>query len=539
GSAMGIYDTRSCLESGQEAAKSVLQALNMACEDFATLDIKDTGLVSEPLALWQVPSQGKAFVDFQNDVTSSDIGLAHREGYRSVEHLKRYTTTGMGTDQGKTSNVNALALMANLCDAPINTIGTTTFRPPYTPQSFGALAGANTGSRFMQTRTTPMHRYHSDLGAVFEDVGDWKRARYYPQDSEDMLQAVNRECLAVRTHVGLLDASTLGKIDIRGPDATKLLNMVYTNAWNKLGIGKCRYGLMMNENGMVFDDGVTTRLGEYHYHMTTTTGGAARVLSWLEEWLQTEWPHWQVYCTSVTEQWAVATISGPKARDLLQPLCDIDLASENFPFMTMQTGKVAGMPARIFRISFTGELSFEVNIPARFGAKLWRVLYEAGQAHGLVPYGTEAMHVLRAEKGFIIVGQETDGMITPNDLGMEGMVSKTKDCLGKRSLARPEMQRKDRRQLVGFIPVDHAQILPEGAHLVRNVQDRPPMVIKGNITSSYYSSNLGHPFGLAMLEAGHISKGDEFFVPLHDGTAPRVKIVAPVFIDQAGERMRG
>ncbi|MEM7071934.1 MAG: sarcosine oxidase subunit alpha family protein [Pseudomonadota bacterium] len=503
----------------------------------------------EPLQSWfgcqsQMLGHSEAgkwqFMDFQNDVKLSDVHLAWREGYRSIEHLKRYTTTGMGTDQGKTSNLNALETLADLSGKPIDAIGTTTFRPPYTPLTFGAVAGLAVGSRFVQARTTPMHDLHK--GAVFEDVGDWKRPRYFPIAHETMDQAVRRECLAVRTEAGLLDASTLGKIDIEGPDAATFLDLIYTNLFSSLAVGRCRYGLMLNEHGMVFDDGVTTRLGEDHFHMTTTTGGAARVLNWCEEWLQTEWPELRVWCTSVSEQWAVATLTGPNARAILGQICDLDLADANFRHMSMQTGLVAGVKARIFRVSFTGELAFEINVPARFGHHLWQVLLDCGRDFGLCCYGTEAMHVLRAEKGFIIVGQDSDGTMTPDDLGLGWMVSGRKaDFLGKRSLSRSDTMRSDRKQLVGLLCEDEALVLPEGVHLVERADGKPPMkppmAMMGHVTSSYHSPTLGRSFALGVVKAGRARLGETFYAAMMDGTRPPVKLVSPVFYDPENIRL--
>ena len=372
----------------------------------------------------------------QNDVTAADILLAAREGYQSIEHVKRYTALGFGTDQGKLGNVNGIAILANALGHDIASTGTTTFRPNYTPISFGAIAGPELGDLFEPIRKTALHEWHVEQGALFENVGQWKRPWYYPRAGESMHEAVNRECLAARNAVGIMDASTLGKIDIQGPDAAVLLDWVYTNAWSKLGIGRSRYGLMLDENGMVMDDGVTTRLGEHHFLMTTTTGGAARVMAWLERWLQTEWPHLKVYLTSVTDHWATAAVAGPKSRDVLQAVCaDIDFAREAFPFMSCREGTVAGVPARVVRISFSGELAYEVNVSANAARHVWEALMDAGQPHGITPYGTETMHVLRAEKGFIIVGQDTDGSVTPLDLGMEWIVAKGKDFIGRRSLS--------------------------------------------------------------------------------------------------------
>ncbi|WP_259782279.1 sarcosine oxidase subunit alpha family protein [Aestuariispira ectoiniformans] len=502
----------------------------------------------EPLrVLWYIPSdkplgrKRKHFHEFQNDSTVADIHIAAREGFISVEHLKRYTTTGMGTDQGKTSNVNAIGIMSGIRQIAPNAVGTTTFRPPYTPLTFGAATGHGVKELFLQKRKSPMHPAHEAHGAVYEDVGDWKRPRYFPKDGEDMHAAVQRECKQVRETVGMLDATTLGKIDIQGPDAAKFLNMIYTNAWLKLGVGKARYGLMCNEHGMVFDDGVTTRLGENHFHMTTTTGGAGRVANWLEEWLQTEWPEMEVYCTSVTEQWAVMGLNGPMSRDLLSELCDdIDLSGESFKFMEMREGHVAGVPARVYRISFTGELAFEINVPARYGLHVWNALIEAGKKYDLVLYGTESMHVLRAEKGFIIAGQDTDGSVTPMDLDMSWIVGKNKeDFLGRRSFARSDTSREGRKQMVGILTEDPNVVLPEGAHVVKELKDKPPMEMLGHISSSYMSPNCGRSIAMGLIKDGFKLKGQSFYVPLIDGATHKVTITDPIFFDKEGVRSRG
>jgi sarcosine oxidase subunit alpha len=494
--------------------------------------------------LWSVPaktkSERKHFLDFQNDVTVADVRLANREGYRSVEHLKRYTTLGMGTDQGKLGNVPGLALLAEEQSARVPDVGTTTFRPPFTPLSFGAMAGRDVGEFMDPARRTPMHHRHEAADAVFEDVGQWKRPFYYPRTGEGKHEAVNRECLAARQAVGVLDATTLGKIDLQGPDVSVLLNRIYTNAWSKLEVGRCRYGLMLGEDGMVMDDGVTSRLGENHYLMTTTTGNAARVLAWLEEWLQTEWPELKVYANSVTEQFAVTALCGPKARDLLGELTNLDLSAEGFPFMSWKDGVVADIPARVFRISFSGELSYEINVPASYGGALWDVLMGAGEKHGITPYGTEAMHVLRAEKGYIIVGQDTDGTVTPVDLGMDWIVSKTKDFIGKRSFARQDTARTDRKQLVGLLTEDPKAVLPEGGQIVDQVLDRPPMKMIGHVTSSYYSANLSRSIALALVKDGHNRMGDIVHVPQPlGGPTLSARIGGTVFIDPEGSRLHG
>ncbi len=488
--------------------------------------------------LWILPTvhpigrgSGKHFHDLQNDATVADIHLAAREGFFSVEHLKRYTTTGMGTDQGKTSNLNALTALADIRQVPVAEVGVTTFRPPYTAVTFGSIVGHDRRELFLQQRKTAIHPWHESNGAVFEDVGDWKRPFYFPRSGESMHEAVQRECRAVRTAGGLLDASTLGKIDIRGKDALWLLNQIYTNAWDSLKPGGCRYGLMLNEHGMVFDDGVTTCLQENHYHMTTTTGGAARVMSWLEEWLQTEWTSREVYCTSVTEQWAVVAIAGPQAQTTLATLTDHPLDEESFPFMTLQEFPVAGIPARIFRISFTGEPSFEINVKARYGLALWEALLEAGQQRGVVPYGTETMHILRAEKGYIIVGQETDGTVTPMDLGMDWIISKKKgDFLGRRSHTRTDTAKTGRKQLVGLLTEDPLFVLPEGTHIVEPLLESPPMNMLGHVTSSYLSPNVGRSIAMALIKDGFRRKGETLSVALMDGNNHPVTVTDPVFL---------
>ncbi len=487
-------------------------------------------------------SEKTAFVDFQNDSTAADIKLAVREGYHSVEHLKRYTTTGMATDQGKTSNINAIGILAESLNKSVAQTGITTFRPPYTPTSLGLIAGRNIGSLFDPLRKTRMHGWHQSKGAKFENVGQWIRAWYYPQEGEEFHQAVNREVYATRHYAGLIDASTLGKIEVKGPDAGEFLNRVYTNNFANLPIGKARYGLMLKEDGMVFDDGVTTRLAEDHFFMTTTTGGAAAVLAWLEELLQTEWQDLKVYLTSVTEQWSVASISGPNSSAILEACMSEDQnITDDFPFMTMKNTFIAGIPSRIFRISFTGEMAFEINVPARYGLALWSHLMQVGKEYNLTAYGTEAMHVLRAEKGFIIVGQETDGTVTPYDLGMDWIVSKKKsDFIGKRALERESMNEPQRKQLVGLLTTDPQKVIPEGAHAVLNPNQDTPMEMLGHVSSSYYSPNLKHSIAMALLKGGFNRKGQIVYIPMLNGEQPiKAKIVDPIFFDKKGDRLHG
>jgi len=494
--------------------------------------------------LWLVPSTeqigqgGKHFVDFQNDSTAADIQLAAREGFVSIEHMKRYTTTGMGTDQGKIGSINGLAILAQAVEKEVVEVGVTTFRSPYTPVTFGAIAGSNIGPILADPlRKTPMDAGHERAGATFELVGQWRRPFYYPKSGEEKWSAVHREIHAVRNAVGILDATTLGKIDIQGPDAAKLLNWVYTNKWDLLKVGRCRYGLMCGEDGMIFDDGVTARLGENHYLMHTTTGNAAHVLGWLEEWLQTEWPELQVHCASVTEQYATVNLAGPNARALLATLTEMDVSHEAFPFMTWREGNVAGLPTRVFRISFTGELSYEINVPASYGMDLWNTCVTAGEEFGVVPFGTEALHVLRAEKGYIAIGQDTDGTVTPNDLSMGGLVSKKKDFLGKRSLSRADMTLPERRQFVGLLTTNTQEILPEGAHIVERVLPKPPMKTLGHVTSSYYSPTIGRSIALAMLENGRAKLGETVCLPLENGRTVTATVTSPIFFDPEGKRL--
>ena len=532
------------LSEGREAGKAAAAACGFRKRGGTALPKVDVIEEAPIRLLWTVPARdsnrrlNKHFVDFQNDVTAADVALAARESYRSVEHLKRYTTAGMGTDQGKTSNVNALAILSETLGADIAATGTTTFRPPYAPATFGALAGRDVGELSDPVRTTPMHQWHVEQGAEFEDVGQWKRPWYYPRAGESMREAVDRECLAVRNAVGVLDASTLGRIDVQGADAAEFLERIYTNSWKRLAVGRCRYGLMCTEDGMVFDDGVTLRLDEHHFLVHTTSGNAARVLAWMEEWLQTEWPELEVYCTSVTEQLATASISGPLARRLLAELTtDIDLDKDAFPFMSWRDGHVAGLPARVARVSFTGESSFEINVPAGYGLSLWTVLMHSGQRYGITPYGTEAMHVLRAERGFIIAGQDTDGTVTPHDLGMGWIVSPNKDFIGKRSLDRADTIRDDRKQLVGLLTDGPEEVLPEGGQIVDAVTELPMRMI-GHVTSSYFSANLGRPIALALVEGGRDRHGALVMVPL-ERVVMSARITDPRFFDPGGERAHG
>jgi sarcosine oxidase subunit alpha len=466
----------------------------------------------------------RAFVDFQNDVTAKDIGLALREGFESIEHVKRYTTTGMATDQGKTSNMNALGLVAERLGKPPPQVGTTTFRMPYTPVTFGALIGAHRGELFDPVRETPSHAWATAQGALFEDVGQWKRALAFPRAGEDLHAAVARECRAVRTVGGVFDGSTLGKIDVRGRDALEFLNRMYVNSFDKLQPGRCRYALMLREDGYVYDDGIVARLAPDHFHVTTTTGGAARVLALMEDYLQTEWSELQVYLTSITEQYAVLAVQGPQSGALIAPFVDgIDLSE--MQHMSVRSGFFERVPCRLFRVSFTGEAGFEINVPWGHGAALWAQLAER-----ITPYGTETMHVLRAERGFIIVGQETDGTVTPQDLGLDAMIGKAKrDFVGKRSLARPDLASPNRKQLVGLHTENPSLVIEEGAQLVDDPAQAVPMTALGHVTSSYFSANCGRSIALALVARGRARLGQTLHATTPDGFAG-VKVVSPVFL---------
>ncbi|HCX87348.1 MAG TPA: sarcosine oxidase subunit alpha [Gammaproteobacteria bacterium] len=545
GACRGSFTLSACLHEGADAG---ISAAAQSGWPGGYVDIPATEEIDEaPLqALWEVPAGTlsgdgvKKFLDFQNDTTAADIRLAAREGYRSIEHVKRYTALGFGTDQGKLGNINGLAILAGALGKSPGEVGTTTFRPNYTPVTFGAVAGRTLGEQFFDpVRKTAIHAWHVRRGAEFEDVGQWKRPWFYPREGEDMHAAVNRECLATRNGVGVLDASTLGKIDIRGPDAAEFLNLLYTNNWDNLQPGRCRYGFMLGEDGMVMDDGVTSCLAPGHYLMTTTTGGAAAVMAWMERWLQTEWPYLKVYLTSVTDQWSVMSVAGPDSRTVLKAAgCDLDLDTGTFPFMSMQAGQVGGIPARVSRISFSGELAFEISVDANQGLALWQAIMTAGRDYDITPYGTEAMHVLRAEKGYVIVGQDTDGSVTPVDLGMDWIVSGKKDFIGKRSLCRSDTDRPNRKQLVGLKTEDPTRVLPEGAQLVNAPQTERPVPMIGHVSSSYYSANLGRSIALALVKGGLSRMGARIFAQLMNGSVVPATICEPVFLDPENQRAK-
>ncbi|MHA6324236.1 sarcosine oxidase subunit alpha [Roseivivax sp. CAU 1753] len=541
GAGRGLWGIEAALNDGFAMGAAAAVALGRSPE-VQTLPVANdrpgTGASHIELPSDRSPSKARAFVDYQNDVTAKDLRLAVREGMRSIEHVKRYTTNGMATDQGKMSNINGLNIAADALGKPQPQVGLTTFRPPYTPTSFGAFAGYHRGDHFEVTRKTPIDGWAAEHGAVFEPVSLWRRAWYFPRGGETMDQAVARECRMTRESLGIFDASTLGKIEVVGPDAVEFMNRMYTNPWTKLAPGRTRYGLLLGDDGFIRDDGVIGRLSDDRFHVTTTTGGAARVLNMMEDYLQTEWPDLDVWLTSTTEHWATIALNGPNARNLLAPLVDgIDISDAAFPHMSIAECTVAGLPARLFRVSFTGELGFEVNVPARHGRTLWERLMADGAQYDICPYGTETMHVLRAEKGFIIVGQDTDGTVTPHDAGIAWAVGKTKpDFVGMRALNRPDLVAPGRKQLVGLLTEDRSK-LEEGAQIVRDPNQPLPMTMVGHVTSSYDSPAVGRPIALALLEGGHDLMGEIVHIPMPDGVIA-AKVTGTVFYDPDNSRLK-
>ncbi len=481
----------------------------------------------------------KRFVDFQNDVAVSDIEVALREGYRSIEHVKRYTTLGMATDQGRTSNLNGLQLVANVEKKIVPQVGHTTFRPPFTPITIGTIVGREVDMEYMPTRKTPMHTWHEKNNAVFVDAGAWKRPRYYKQGKENLFEASKREAKNVREHVGICDVTTLGKIDIKGPDAAEFLNRVYTNAWLKLPIGKARYGVMLREDGIVMDDGTTTRISENHYHMTTTTAQAANVLSHLEYYLQVVWPELKVNVLSTTEQWAGAALAGPKSRKVLAKLFpDLDVSNEALPFMGYTEGNLFGVNAKIFRISFSGELAYEINVESDYGLFMWEKMIEIGKEFNIQPYGTEALSTLRIEMGHV-AGPELDGRTIPYDVSLEGLVSNKKDFIGKRSLQKEAFNNSDRQKIVGLVPIDKKTSIPEGSHLVLNKNAKLPNPKLGHVSSSCWSVENNNPFSLAIVKDGKNMIGKKLFAvsPLKN-SAIEVEVISSHYVDHEGKRVR-
>jgi sarcosine oxidase, subunit alpha len=494
-------------------------------------------------AVWVMPQgapirlRAKMWLDYQNDVKVSDVQLAAREGYESVEHTKRYTTLGMATDQGKLSNINGLAVLAESLNEVIPQVGTTTFRPPYTPVTLGTLAGEARGDIFQPLRRTPMHAQHEQMGAYFEPVGLWRRPYTFPQDTETHAQSVQREVINTRTNVGLLDASTLGKIIVKGPDAGRFLDMLYTGVMSTLPIGKCRYGLMCNEQGFLSDDGVVARLSDDTWLCHTTSGGADRIHAWMEDWLQCEWWDWQVYATNVTEQYAQVAVVGPKARELLQALGGMDVSRDALPFMGFADGTLGGFPVRAYRISFSGELSYEIAVPASHGAAFWDACMAVGENLGVMPYGTEALHIMRAEKGFIMIGDETDGTVIPQDLGLGWAISKKKaDYLGKRGQERMFLASADRWRLVGLETLD-GSVIPDGAYAVADgVNENGQRNTQGRVTSTYYSPTLKRGIAMGLVLHGPERMGEVLQLTKIGGETVAARIVDAVAYDKDGEK---
>jgi sarcosine oxidase subunit alpha len=548
GAANGTFGPAAALAEARDAGIEAAAAVGYPAKP-PPLPVIESPEVTPAQPVWLVPGDPRnQFVDLQRDSTVADVQRAIGAGMRSPEHIKRYTTIGTGADQGRTSNIPALGVIAATLDTTPGELGTTTFRAPAVPVSFALMAGRDRGHLHDPIRTTPIHSWHVAAGAEFENVGHWKRPWFYARPGEDMETAVLRECRAARTGVGMQDASTLGKIEVVGADAGEFLNRMYTNAFKKLAVGAARYGLMCKADGMVFDDGVVMRLAEDRYYVTTTTGGAANVLDWFEEWSQTEWPELDVRFTSVTEQWSTIAVVGPQSRSVVGLLApELDVSNEAFPFMTFRdtvlmlgpSGLSNGIPARIARISFSGELAYEVNVSGWYGLAAWEAIFEAGKPYDITPYGTETMHVLRAEKGFPIVGQDTDGTVTPEDLGMSWIVSKAKDFVGKRSLRRPDTARPDRKHLVGLLPVDPAELLPEGAQMIcEGTSLTPPVPMEGHVTSSYRSAALDRTFALALIKNGRDRIGETLLAPLGDRVIAAT-VTEPVFYDKEGARRDG
>jgi len=536
GAAAGKFALDRCLTdgftAGQEAAKAVGARSGAGIAPVAR---------SAPTAIaafWASPTDdhGKAWVDFQNDVTQADLRLAVGENLRSVEHVKRYTTAGMALDQGKTSNMNVLGILSELTRMPIPDIGTTTFRPPYDPVTLGALAARRVGALYHPLRRTPLDRQHAALGAVLQDFGGWRRPAWYASPGRSRDECIRAEKRAARGAVSLFDGSPLGKIEVRGPDAALFLDRMYYNTMQTLAVGRIRYGVMLSEHGVIIDDGVCMRLAPDHFLVSTTSGGASRVFSGFEDWLQCEWPHLRVLVTNVTSAWGNIAVAGPRARELLADLgVDIDLAPQAFPHLSIRCGRVEGIPVRIARVGFTGELSFELNVPAGYTASLWDLLLERGRAHGVMPIGIEALQELRTEKGYLHIGTDTDGRTLPSDIGMgEVAARKSEDFVGRRSLDRADAKRGDRLQFVGLEAEDRATVLPVGGHVVADHKSR--LGSQGYVTSSCMSEALGRSVALGLVQAGRSRLGESIAI-YSNGRLYGAHIVAPQWYDPKGERL--
>ena len=542
GSANGSFTLKQALEDGFNKGFELSNKITNK-NSKSTAPTSNERSYGEHDKFWCMPlpknKHYKRFVDFQNDVAVSDIELAVREGFRSIEHVKRYTTLGMATDQGKTSNLNGLQLVSNIEGKIVPEVGHTTFRPPYTAVTIGTIVGREVGKHYRPTRKSPMHEWHEKNNAVFVDAGLWLRPRYYKQDNESLEEAAKREANNVRKNVGVCDVTSLGKIDIKGPDTAEFLNRIYTNAWMKLPVGKARYGVMLREDGIVFDDGTTTRISENHFHMTTTTAQAVNVLAHLEYYLQVVWPELNVNVLSTTEQWAGAALAGPNSRELLSKLFpETNILNEALPFMGYKESDLFGVPARIFRISFSGELAYEINVESSYGTFMWEKIIEFGQEMNIEPYGTEALSTLRIEMGHV-AGSELDGRTIPYDVSLEGMLSKKKDFIGKRSLTREAFLNPKREKVVGVIPLDKKTTIPEGSHLVKDGNASSPNPKLGHVSASCWSVEYNNPFSLAIIQDGKNRIGEKLYAvsPLNNKNIA-VEIVSSHYVDPKGERVR-
>ena len=543
GAVKGSFSLKLALEEGVEAGSKAVKQIGYDVKEI-NMPVVEDNIETAYQPLWEAPDPDKGhpkkFVDHQDDVAASDVKLAHQEGYVSVEHLKRYTTLGMGTDQGKTSNLSGLAIMAASRNCLIPEAGHTRFRPPFTPVAIGALGGAEVGKHFMPIRRTPLHAWHEEKKCEWVDAGLWRRANYYPKENETKQDAFIRETKITRSSVGLCDVTTLGKIELQGPDTAEFLERIYINHWKKLPIGKARYGMMLREDGLAYDDGTTARLGENHYLMTTTTANAVKVMSNLEFYLQVIWPELRVQVTSVTEQWAVVAVAGPNSRKLLQKLVDIDISNEAFPFMAISVCTIAEVPkCRLVRVSFSGELAYEVNIPSDYAQYVCEKIYAAGEEFNIVPYGTEAMGNMRIEKGHV-AGPEIDGRTTADDLGLGMMLSTKKEFIGKKLAYQETFTAPDRKKLVGFVPLDNKTVLKAGSQIITDVNAKPPVEMLGHISSTGYCVEKDHPIALGLIKGGLDEWQDKtvyMSYPLKNLTVP-MKVVKPVFVDPEGERLR-
>jgi sarcosine oxidase subunit alpha len=541
GNANGAMSAADALVDAAKGGAAAAEAVGFKAEAKAASATQVTEARME--AVWIMPQgagsalKSKMWLDYQNDVKVSDVQLAAREGYESVEHTKRYTTLGMATDQGKLSNINGLAILAKALNEDIPQVGTTTFRPPYTPVTLGALAGESRGEIFQPLRKTPMHAWHEAQNAYLEPVGLWRRPYTFPRAGETHEQSVHREVNNTRTNLGLLDASTLGKIIVKGPDAGKFLDMLYTGVMSTLPIGKCRYGLMCNEQGFLSDDGVVARIDEETWLCHTTSGGADRIHAWMEDWLQCEWWDWKVYTANITEQLAQVAVVGPNARKLLEKLGGMDVSKETLPFMQWADGTLGGFPVRVYRISFSGELSYEIAVPASLGLAFWEALHKAGAEFGAMPYGTEALHIMRAEKGFIMIGDETDGTVIPQDLNLGWAISKKKaDFLGKRGQERNYLASPDRWKLAGFETLD-GSVVPDGSYIIaagHNANGQGNT--QGRVTSTYYSPTLKRGIAMGLIHGGLDRIGDVVEFNTVTGGTVKAKVVDPVFFDKDGAK---